>query len=296
MEFITEEVITALALTPEQVAGMKTPYETHLATLKQGWDNKANENAEGILTGAASKLEEATGVKRTQGEKLADYYVRAGSEFLTTQKTEIETLKTEYQTKLKDFNGGDATKAELAKAKSDLDAAQLQLVDYEDLKAKAGQLDEITTKYKSLEEKQFFQNEKPTFPDTVNKYEADAKWNEFLKGFNEKWNKEFDDNGVSIAVSKENPHLKKPLSELIIADAELSKLMEGRKQTGPGAGSTSKELGTTGVVLPDNPNPTDISTAINEYLEKNSKHPKTSKERTKEFMELNTKVYAELKK
>ena len=107
MDFITEEVKKASGLTDEQIEAIKPLYESDIATKKQSWDNKANTDAEGILQGAAGKVEELTNVKRTQGEKVADYIIRAGNEHLTTQKAEVETLKTEYAQKLKDFDGGE---------------------------------------------------------------------------------------------------------------------------------------------------------------------------------------------
>lgn len=295
MDFLTDEITKELNLTPEQVAGIKTPYESYIATEKAKWDTKANTDAEGILTGAAAKIEETTSIKRNQGEKLADYYVRAGSEFLSTQKTEVETLKADYALKLKEFNGGDATKAELQKAKDELDQALVKLADYDSLKEKADKYDPLETDYKTLKDKVFFQNEKPTFPETVNKYEAEAKWNEFVKNINDKYEKSFDENGVSILTSKENKHIVKKLSELIQSDENIKGLLEGRKQEGTGGKSGHKSVGDLGVELPEKPTTEDISKAINEKLDKDG-IPKMSKERPKKFMELQTKILEELKK
>lgn len=293
MEFITEEIAKEQGLTPEQLTALKPHYEMHIAGLKQGWDNKANENAEGILTGAAAKIAEVTGIQRNQGEKLADYYIRSGNEFLVNQKTELDTLKADYAQKLKEFDGGKGQKEELEKLKGQLDVAQQQLVEFEDYKAKAGKLEQVETEYNTLREKQFFQNEKPKFPDTVNEYEAEAKWGKFLKSFNEKWNISFGENGESIAVNKENTHLTKPLSELIKADTELSALLTERQQKGTGAKPTTSKIGIENIELSDKPDSNEISAAINKHLD-DLGVPKTSKERTSKFMELNKQITEKL--
>lgn len=299
MEFLDEAVITELGLTPQQVEGMKPKYESHLAGLKQGWDTKANTDAENIIAGAitstAAKFK--IDLPREAGEKNADYLARLNEKVVETQQANVTALENDYKQKLKDFDGGKGQKEELEKLKGDLDAAQLKLADYDDLKAKADKVETLETDYKSLKDKVFFQNEKPAFPDTANKFEVEARWGEFMKNFHEKWNIEFGDNGESIAVAKDNPHLKKKLSELVSADENLTALMEGRKQTGTGAHGTSKKIDGLDfeLELPENPTSEDISKAINGYLDKQN-IPKTSKERTKKFMEINTKVMASLKK
>jgi len=295
MDFLTEEITKELNLTPEQVAGIKTPYENYIASEKAKWDTKANTDAEGILSGAANKLEEVTSIKRNQGEKLADYYVRAGNEFLTAQKTEVETLKADYAQKLKEFNGGDATKAELQKAQDELDKALVKLADYDSLKEKADKYEPLETEYKSLKDKVFFQNEKPNFPETVNKYEAEAKWNELVKNINDNYEKSFDENGVSILTSKENKHIVKKLSEVIQNDENIKGLLEGRKQPGTGFKPGHKKLADLDIELSVKPSTEEISKVINEKLDKEG-IPKMSKERPKKFMELQTKILEELKK
>ena len=53
---------------------------------------------------------------------------------------------------------------------------------------------------------------KPNFPDTVNKYEAEAKWGEFKNGILDKYNVVFD-GGKWLAVDKDNPHHQKVLND-----------------------------------------------------------------------------------
>lgn len=296
MDFITEEVKTSLGLTDDQINGLKPVHETYIAEQKKGWDNKANTDAENIIAGAIKSTQTKYNVDlpRTEGEKNADYLARLNDKVVESQKSSIEALEAEWKQKIKEFEGGDATKKELQEAKDKLDAAQIKLAEYDDLKAKADKYDPLETEYKTLKEKVFFQNEKPNFPETVNKYEAEAKWNAFVSRFNEKWEKTFDDNNKSIAVSKENPHLKKPLSELIETDEELKGLLTGRQQPGPNA-KVGHKVGDLDISLPENPTSEDKSKAINEHLDKLGIKT-TDRERPKKFAEILKKVEEALKK
>jgi hypothetical protein len=85
MDFLTQEIIEKAGLTEDQLATIKPLGESYIADLKKGWDGKANSDAEGILNGAAVKVAEVTKVTRNQGEKIADYIVRAGNEHLSVK-------------------------------------------------------------------------------------------------------------------------------------------------------------------------------------------------------------------
>ena len=175
-----------------------------------------------------------------------------------------------------------------------INSAIEKYADYDDLKALADKYTPLETEYKNLKDKVFFQNEKPTFPDTVNPYEAEAKWNKFVNSFNEKWEKSFDESGKSIAIAKDNPHLKKELKELISSDEDLKTLLTGRQQAGTG-GKTGHKVRDLDISLPENPTSEDKSKAINEHLDKLG-FPKMSKERTKKFTEVLKQVDEALKK
>ena len=296
MDFITEEVQKSLNLTPEQIEGIKPLYNDHVAKIKNDFEGTANKNAENIIEGAITSTQKKYGVElpRTEGEKNADYLARLNEKVDESQQSNITKLENELKQKVKDFDGGNATKEELKKAQEALDKALEKYADYDDLKALADKYTPLETEYKNLKDKVFFQNEKPTFPDTVNPYEAEAKWNKFVNSFNEKWEKSFDESGKSIAIAKDNPHLKKELKELISSDEDLKTLLTGRQQAGTG-GKTGHKVGDLDISLPENPTSEDKSKAINEHLDKLG-FPKMSKERTKKFTEVLKQVDEALKK
>lgn len=233
MSIITEEVAKELNLTPEQVSAINPKIETHINDQKQEWGKVNNENAEGIISGAAESVAKKYGFeeKRNQGEKAADYFGRVSEKAFATQKAEVDRLKTEYDQKLKDFKGDDATKAELDKAKADLDLAKQTFADYDTHKEKSTKYDDLSQKYSSMKLEVAYSKVKPNFPDTVNQYEADAKWKEFIKGVEEKNNIELVD-GVPMAIDKENQYKTSKLSDLVNADVNISALLAGRQQGG----------------------------------------------------------------
>jgi len=295
MEFITEEVKTSLGLTEEQINGLTPVYNEHIATQKQGWDLKANENAEGILNGAASKISEVTKVGRNQGEKIADYIVRASSEHLSSLQSDLTTKKAEYEQKLKDFKGDDATKEELQKAKDELDKAKQTLATFDEIKAKADKLEPLETEYKTMKLQIAFQSVKPNFPDTVNSYEAKAKWDDFVKGITDKNTIELVD-GEAIVIDKENEHKRSKLKELVEKDEELTKLMQGRNQGGTGGKPTDKEkIDGVPFEVPKNASSEERSKAIKEYLLKDG-IAITSPEYSKKFAEYNSIILSGGKK
>lgn len=296
MDFITKEVATELGITDEVLGKLTPMYNDHVAKIKNEFEGTANKNAENIIEGAITSTQKKYGVElpRNEGEKNADYLARLNDKVVETQQSNILKLENEWKQKLKDFEGGDATKKELEEAKKKLDDAQIKLAEYDDLKVKADKYEPLETEYKNLKDKVFFQNEKPTFPDSVNPYEAEAKWNKFVNSFNEKWEKSFDENGKSIAIAKDNPHLKKELKDLISSDEDLKTLLTGRQQAGTG-GKAGHKVGELDIVLPDNPTSEDKSKAINEHLDKLG-FPKMSRERTKKFTEVLKQVDEALKK
>lgn len=266
MEFITQEIKTSLGLSEEQVAGLTPLYNDHIATVKNEFSKSANENAEGILNGAALKVAEATKVQRNQGEKIADYILRANNEFSVSLKSDLETKKAEYEQKLKDFKGDDATKEELQKAKSELDEAKKKLADFDTLKDKADKYEEATQTLSRLKLDFAFRDVKPKFPDTANPYEVAAKWDKFEKSVLEKYIIELVDN-EPIAIDKENEHKRLKLKELVEKDEELTKLTQGREQRGTGAKAGEKDkIDGVPFDVPKGATTEERSKAIQEYL------------------------------
>lgn len=243
MDFLTEDLQKEHNFTPEQIAVLKPLYDNDIATKKKDWDGVANTNAENILSGAAKYAQTKLGVtdERQAGEKWGDYMNRIADKSIESKAGEVERLKTEYAQKLKDFKGDDATKAELEKAKSDLDEAKKTLANFDEIKGKADKYDEASESLKGLKLEVAFTNVKPNFPDTVNSYEAKAKWDDFKKGILEKHTIELVD-GVAMAIDKDNQYKTTKLSDLVAADKELEALTKGRQQTGTGAKGAGKEI------------------------------------------------------
>ena len=111
-----KETIEAQGLSDAQVTAINTLIAgstdaAQLADLKKEWDGKANEQAEGILTGATKAIAELTKVDRNQGEKVADYMARSFGVMSTDGNTALEAAKAEYNEKVKNFKG----KAKLTK-------------------------------------------------------------------------------------------------------------------------------------------------------------------------------------
>ncbi|MDV4026229.1 hypothetical protein CMT52_18005 [Elizabethkingia anophelis] len=238
MDFITEDLAKEANLTPEQVAALNPKFSNYISDQKKEWDGKANENAESILSGAAKYLMEKAGVneERLQGEKFGDYFNRLSEKALTSKKSEVDKLKSDYEEKLKNFKGDETTKQELQAAKTKLDDALKKYADYDQLKEKADKYEDASKNLSSLKIEVAFSNVKPNFPDSVNSYEAKAKWSEFQKGILEKYNLELVEDEV-LAIDKENQYKQLKLSELVAKDTVISALLEN-KPAGTGAKSS----------------------------------------------------------
>ena len=265
MDFLTQEKITELGLTTEQVSSIAPLYNETIATLKKEWDNKANENAEGILQGAALKVTEVTKATRNQGEKIADFIVRASQQHLNNLKTDLETAKEEYNQKLKDFKGDEATKAELAQAKQALDEAKKTLADYDAIKDKASKYEPLETEYKNLKLQVAFQSVKPNFPESVNPYEAKAKWDEFVKGVEGKYIIELVD-GEAICKDKENEYKVVKLKDLVSDNESIKTLVAGRQQQGTGGKAITKKIEGMPFEIPENASRQEIHKLIESHI------------------------------
>jgi len=297
MEFeIKEEFIKEHGLNEAQVAALRTFGSDYIAEQKKSWDDKVKEEgniyANGILDGAAKALEETTKITRNKGEKIADYTTRATTTYLSTKTSELETLKAEYAEKIKNGGSDEAMKAELTTLKAEVDRLKKVEADFEPLKGVKEQYDEMEKKYGSLKLETAFTSARPSFPDTVNVYEADAKWNAFKNSVLEKYNIEIVD-GVAMAIDKENAHKQSKLSDLAAKDKELSELTKGREQPGSGAKPAGTET-VEGVPfkVDFSASSTDRAAAIREYLTKEKKLSVVSDEYAKLFSEYNKKIIA----
>lgn len=294
MDFLTEDLQKEHNITPEQLAVLKPLYDNDIATKQKEWDGKANTNAESILAGAAKYAQSKFGVteERQQGEKYGDYLNRIADKGLESRKAEVETAKAEYAQKLKDFKGDEATKAELDKAKEELDKAKQTLANFDEIKGKADKYDEASENLKGLKLEVAFTNVKPNFPDTVNAYEAKAKWDDFKKAVLEKHTIELVD-GVAMAIDKENQYKTVKLSDLVVADKDLEELTKGRQQGGTGAKSQGKDIKVEGLNfdVPENAKTETKERAkvIREQLAKENINP-TDAAYASKFAEYNKKI------
>lgn len=235
MEFeLNDDQVKELELKEEQVAKIKEIGTNYAAELKKSYDDLANKNAQGILDGAGSSIEKSTGVKRDQGEKMADYILRANSTYHSTLKSELEAAKADYLEKQKSIQGNEGLSKELQELKEKFEDAQKKLANFDDLSEKATKYETLTTEYESMKHQVAFSNVKPAFPDSVNSYEAKAKWDEFVSRVNKEYTIELVE-GEAIAISRENKHKQVKLSVLVEKDGVISELTKGRIQNGNGA-------------------------------------------------------------
>ena len=292
MEF-KEEFITENKLTEEQVTALTSATNDNEATLKKEWDGMANTNAEKILGGAASKIAEKTNVARNEGEKIGDYIARAQITSFSTRSTEIDTLKAEYEEKIKNAGSDEAVKAELVEFKNKFSELQKKEASFDELIG-SGIQDKYETQtkdYNRLNLEVSFNSVKPNFPDTVNTYEANAKWDDFKSEILSKYDIVLVE-GEAIAIDKENDHKRPTLKELVGKNTEIATLLEGRQQKGPNGKPT--EMGKIEGIPFDVPTTAKTDTkaraqAIRDYLSKEN-ISNTDSEYSTKFKEYNDKI------
>lgn len=288
----TEEFIQEVGLTEDQVSKVNGYYESNvIPELKKGWDGKANDNAEGILSGASKYASEKFGIEleREQGEKFGDYLARISETALQSKTDSLAQKEQELQEKLKNFKGSDELKAKYENALLDLDAYKQKVAKLEPLEGLDIKYKESTETLSKLKREVAYGSVKPNFPDTVNKYEADAKWNEWKASVEDKYTIELID-GKPFAIDKENEHKKVELSKLIAQDESISELLKGRQQRGNGALPTDLiDVEGLPFKLPQSASKEDISELIKEHLSKELGSI-THKDFSKQFKELYIKA------
>lgn len=290
---LTQELIEANGLTDEQVSAITAYGKDQIANVQKEFEGKANENAEGILTGVAKSIREKFGVdiQREQGQKYADYLQQVSEATVTSKQSEIEKIKADYEEKIKSVKGAEALKSEYDKLQSDLEEVKKKYADYDEIKAKAENADKYSQELSGLKLEVAFTNVKPNFPETANKFEVDAKWKAFKESVLNDYTIELVD-GKPMAISKENEYKSKELSELLNADESIQGLLEGRKQGGLNAKDREKEVSIDGIPfkLPANPTSEQRQKAIQNYLLNDKGLKKISPEYAKQYAELNKKI------
>ena len=260
-----------------------------IAEAKKGFEGKANTDAEAILTGASEKILKDTSIERKQGEKMGDYIPRAWDEFNTVKISEVSKAKADYETKLKDFKGDKDLISKISTLEGDKDGLLKKFADYDEVKERATKYNPLKEEFEANKIQVAFSLAKPNFPDTVNSFEADARWMEFKSGVLDKYDIVFDkETGKWMAVDKDNPHRSKVLSDLAANDETLSKLSKGRIQKGPG-GKPITKIQIEGVPfdVPENVDNQTKTELIKEYLTKTKGLSPMSAEYSTEFAKYN---------
>lgn len=290
---LTEDLIKAHSLSEEAVKAINTVTSDSEATIKQEFEGKANENAEGILTGVAKSLsnEFNVGIEREQGEKFEPFLARLSDATIKGKELELNTARIEYEEKTKNFKGAESVQKEYDSLKSRLDDIQKKHADYDDIKKEAANAKGYSEELSGLKLEVAFGNLKPAFPETANAFEVDAKWNAFKEGVLKEYDIEIVD-GKPVAINKENQYKTKQLSELLEADGSIQSLKEGRKQGGLDSQNREKELSIEGVPFKLNANATseERGDAVRNYLLNDKKLNKLSPEYAKEYAELSDKI------
>lgn len=287
MEF-TKEFIEQHKLSDEQVKGITDSTNEQVAELKKSWDGKANSDAESILQGAIKYTQTQTGfsLDRQQGEKVGDYFTRFSDGYLSTQKTDLNKAKSDYEEKMKGIKGNETLSAEYEALKVANDDLLQKYANYDTLKEQADKAAEYGEQLSGLKLEVSFNGIKPTFPETVNKYEAKALWNEFKKDVLAKNHIEIVD-GVPMAVDNDNKHKIVKLEDLLAKNEPLNKLMEGRQQQGTGGSEANlKDIEGLPFQVPENADGKTRSELIKEHLAKEGVS-QISPEYATKFAELN---------
>ena len=267
---LTEDFIKDNSLTSVQVTAIESNSNTYtdnlVADTKKEYDGKANTDAEAILNGAADKITAITGINREQGQKMGDFIGAAWEGFSSAKTGELDKAKLDYETKLKDFKGDDATREALDKSRLEYDDLLKKTADYDTLKETADKFNPLQEQYSGMKLEVAFGGVKPKFPDTVNEYEASAKWKEFTANVLKNNDIEIVD-GEAVAVDKENKHKIVKLKDLVAKDESMAALLKGREQGGTGA-TEAEKVSIEGVPfeVPANADGNTIQKLITEHL------------------------------
>lgn len=287
---LTEEQITELGLSEENAPKVSSFLAEQIATTKQSFEGLANENAEKILTGASKKIFDDTKVERQQGEKVGDYLTRAWSEFNANRLTEVNRLKTDYETKIKGFKGNEDLISKITNLEGEKDTLLQKYANYDELKDKAEKYDPLAEKYDATKKQVAFNSIKPNFPKEVNKYEADVKWKAFQKSILDNYSIEIVD-GEPIAISNENEHRRLKLSDLLTKDESITSLMQGRQQQGTGSQQANlADIEGVPFKVPEGADTQVRTKLIKEYLTSEKGMNPMSAEYTKEFARINKAI------
>jgi len=286
---LSAEQITELGLTEENAPKVVTFLSEQIATSKQEFEGLANKNAEAILDGALGKIATDTNIARNQGEKAGDYIPRAWSEFNANRLSEIDASKLEYETKIKGFKGNDDLISKITNLETEKDTLLQKYANYDELKSQADLYNPLLEKYNANKLQVAFNSVKPNFPDTVNQYEAAAKWGDFKNEVLEKYDLEIVD-GEPKAIDKENKHRILKLSDLLSKNENINTLLQGRQQAGTGSKETKlSDIEGVPFKVPEGIDAEQRSKLIREYLATKGINS-TSNDYASKFAEINKAI------
>lgn len=296
MEF-KPDFVEKIKLTPEQVTALVEATSNHEAEIKKTYDGKANTDAENILDGAVKSVAAKTGIQREQGMKVADYITLAAEKHvegkLASERSALEKKQAAIEEQIRTGTPDGALKMKLDAVQQKLDALQQKEAEYDRVAtAKFEELyNQVKNENQSLKIKTAFNAVKPVFPDTVNKYEAAVKWNDFESSVKLAYDIDFDENDNPIAVSKDNKHKVVKLVDLLSKSEEITKLLTGRNLIGTGA-APAKEVMLKGVpfAVPENATPAARQKAIKDYLATIPNLSPLSREWADQFADFNRKL------
>ena len=299
MEF-TEEFITEQKFSTEQMTAINEVIKdaqdaSGIAELKKGWDGTALKNADNIIDDAVKATQTANNftLARDKDEKLGDWNVRYSKALNDTKQTELDTSISEYNDKVKNFQGDANLKAEIITLNDKLDPLLKQKADYDEL-LNSG----VKDKYEALLIKNAsdtkalaYSSAKPAFHKDIDSRIVNHEWTKFVAEIDAKYDL-VEINGEWVACEKDNPkHAQKPLKDLIKDNEDLTKLIDGRQQDGPNASQAKTET-IDGVPfgVPKDVSNKDLTALVHAQLAKEGleKHGHTSEEYSKRFQELFT--------
>lgn len=286
-----QDFIEKTGLSEDQVKAVSEHVQTHVKTLEQEWGAKANENAEKILDGAAAHMEKLTGIKREKGQKLGDYYVFAGDTYLKGKANSLAEKEKQLDKQLKAGGGSDELKSEYEKLKAEKDELLKVKAEYDEWKENdyKGKYEETSKNMIMMEQNVAFSNVKPSFHESVNKYEANAKWGDFINSTKEKYDIKLDKDSVPVAIEKDNIHRVIKLSDLVDKDPVLTGLKQGEMPNGLGGNTKTRKIDGLPFEVPENITNQEKHKLINERLDQEGLTGLTP-ERAKKFAEYWAKI------
>ena len=269
---ISKEVIESAGLNEDQVTAINSYNQTQFELQEAKFVGKANEQAEGILGGAAKTIHELTGVERQSGQKMADYIKEASTTHIGQLKSTYETKITEYDEKIKSVKGNEALTAEFERAQAEVLTYKQQLADLEPLKGLDEKYNTLLGSSNKMKEDNAFNSVKPSIPSHLTESEKQLfgyKYNDWKNQLLTEYDIVYV-NGEYKAQSKENELIIKPLDALLKENTELSALVLPREQKGINDVPAGEMMSADGVPfkIPKGASTKDLAGLIQAHLSK----------------------------